>query len=271
MAALHRALALAERDHGAVLVAEQLDLDVTRPLDVALAEHGAVAERRLRLAPRGLERLGQLRRLADDAHPAPAAARRGLDHQREAELLGLALRHDRHARLARDPLRRELVAARAERLRRGPDEHEARGADGLGEVGALGEEAVAGMDRVGAGLLRGTDVLLGVQVRRDLDGLVRLARVEGATVVGRGHRDRRDPELAAGAEHAGGDLAPIRDQELADRHAGCAGSSRRGSRSANEARQITLRRGRARRRPRGPRSRRRAPSRRAGPAPRPCS
>ena len=84
----------------AVRVGEELDLDVPRPLDVALAEDAVVAEGRLRLAPRGRERVLELGRLADDAHPAPAAAGRRLDEQREPELLRLALAHDRHACLA---------------------------------------------------------------------------------------------------------------------------------------------------------------------------
>src|SRR5262245_8641187 len=82
---LHRAFALAERDHGSVRVAEQLDLDVPRALDVPLAEDADVAERRLRLAPRRRERLLELRGLTDDPHPAPATAGRGLDHQREPD------------------------------------------------------------------------------------------------------------------------------------------------------------------------------------------
>jgi hypothetical protein len=105
-------------------VAEELDLDVARPLDVALAEHGVVAERRLRLAPRGLERLVELGRRAHDAHPAPAAAGRRLHEQREAELGRVALVEHGHAGLARDPLRRELVPAGAQRLRRRADEDE---------------------------------------------------------------------------------------------------------------------------------------------------
>ena len=88
MAPLNRALALAERDDRALRVAEQLDLDVPRPLDVALAEDPLVAEGRLRLAPRGGERLVQLGRLAHDAHPAAAAARSRLDDEREADLVG---------------------------------------------------------------------------------------------------------------------------------------------------------------------------------------
>ena len=78
MAALDRALALAERDDVAVRVGEQLDLDVARPLDVALAEDAVVAERGLRLAPRRLERLVELGRRARTTRiprpPPPAAA-----------------------------------------------------------------------------------------------------------------------------------------------------------------------------------------------------
>ena len=132
--------------------------------------------------------------------------------------VGLAARDDRHARLGRDPLRRELVAALPERVRRRADPGQPGGLDRLGEVGALGEEAVAGMDRVGAGLARGADVLLGVEVAGDLDRLVGRARVQRAAVVGRGDGDGRDPELAAGAEDAHGDLAAVRHEELPDRH-----------------------------------------------------
>jgi hypothetical protein len=66
------------------------------------------------------------------------------------------------------------------------------------------------VDRVGAALLRGSDVLLGVEVRRDLHGLVGDAGVQRARVVGRDDRDRRDPALAARAEDADGDLAAVR-------------------------------------------------------------
>ena len=47
MAALQRALALAEVHDGAVRVGEHLDLDVARALEVALDQHPGVAERRL--------------------------------------------------------------------------------------------------------------------------------------------------------------------------------------------------------------------------------
>ena len=133
---------------------------------------------------------------ADDAHPAPAAACGRLHEQREAELRRLAARHDRHAGLDRDPARLDLVAAGAERVRRGADPEQPGRADRLGEVAALGEEAVAGVDRVGARPQRGLDVLLRPEVRADLLALVRRARVQRAEVVGRRDRDRRDAEPA---------------------------------------------------------------------------
>jgi hypothetical protein len=144
----------------------------------------------------------QLGRLAHDAHAAAAAAGRRLRDEREAELLGLALRDDGHAGLARDRLGGELVAASSQGLGRGADPDEARRLDGLGEVGALGEEAVPGVDRLGAGLAGGPDVLLGVEIARDLDRLVGRAGVQGVAVVGRDDGDGADPELAAGAEDA---------------------------------------------------------------------
>ena len=60
MAALDRAFALAEVDHRAVVIAEHLELDVARVLDVLLDVDVADAEGGFRLALRGLERLRQL-------------------------------------------------------------------------------------------------------------------------------------------------------------------------------------------------------------------
>jgi hypothetical protein len=56
-----------------------------------------------------------------------------------------------------------------------------------------------------------------VEVARDLDRLVGRAGVERAAIVRRDHRDRGDPELAAGPEDAERDLAAVRDEELPDR------------------------------------------------------
>ena len=60
-------------------------------------------------------------------------------------------------------------------------------------------------------------MLLGVEVARDLDGLVGATRAcsEPASSGAR-DGDRADPELAAGAEDPHRDLAAVRDEELAD-------------------------------------------------------
>ena len=66
----------------AVLVGEQLDFDVARPLDVTLEIDRVVAERGLRLAPSGLHRLVELSVRAHDAHAATASAGGRLHDQR---------------------------------------------------------------------------------------------------------------------------------------------------------------------------------------------
>ena len=72
--------------HVAVRVAEDLELDVARPLEVLLDVDRAVAERRERLGARHLEAARELVGVARDAHPLAAAARGGLDDDREADL-----------------------------------------------------------------------------------------------------------------------------------------------------------------------------------------
>ena len=90
--------------------------------------------------------------------------------------------------------------------------------DRLGEIAALGEEAVAGVDGVGARLLRGAHVLGRVEVRGDLDDRVGGAGVERAAIVRCDDGGRLDPEPAAGAEDAQRDLATVRNEHPAERH-----------------------------------------------------
>src|SRR5687768_17012516 len=154
---------------GAVMVAEHLELDVARVLDVLLDVDVADAERRFRFALGGLECLGQLLDVADDAHAAPAAARDGLDDDRQAEVprdlerllfavdRTVAAREDRYAGLAHGAAGPRLVAEQADYVGRRADELDVTGLAHLGEIRALREKPVAGMDRVGAGDLRGAD------------------------------------------------------------------------------------------------------------------
>ena len=123
---------------GMRVVREQLDLDVPGTLEVALEEDGPVAEGGLGFPARRDHGFLELARLANDSHPAAAAARRRLDHQREADLLRLAGRQHRNPGRRRGALRLELVPAAAQRFGSGADEDEPCGLDRLGEVGVLG-------------------------------------------------------------------------------------------------------------------------------------
>ena len=72
--------------------------------------------------------------------------------------------HQRHAGLFHQLLGGGLRAHRADRRRRRADEDEARRRAGRGEVFVLGQEAVARMDRLRAGGLRGVDDRVAAQI-----------------------------------------------------------------------------------------------------------
>src|SRR5262245_21915526 len=85
MAALNRALALAQERDVPPRVGEDLSFDVARPLDEALGVDPIVAERGARLAARQLPGTGELGFGRDDAHALATAAGRRLEHDREAD------------------------------------------------------------------------------------------------------------------------------------------------------------------------------------------
>ena len=89
VAALQGAVALEQVHRVAVPVGEHLHLDMARAIDQALEEHLVVAERGLGLASAGGQRLEEVAACVDPAHALAAAARRGLDQQREADPPGL--------------------------------------------------------------------------------------------------------------------------------------------------------------------------------------
>ena len=112
VAALHRAIAVAQIDRIAVFVGEHLDLDVARGFEKLLHVHRRVAESGLRLLPGHRDRVDQRGLGMHHAHAASAAAAGGLDDDRIADLardlddflrlLGqraFAAGHDRHAGL----------------------------------------------------------------------------------------------------------------------------------------------------------------------------
>ena len=90
----------------------------------------------------------------------------------------------------------------------------------LGERGVLGQEAVAGMDGLGAGALDDLEQLVDVQVGLgggpgpEQVGLARALDVLRVAVGLRVDGDRLDPELVERADDADGDLAAVGDQDL---------------------------------------------------------
>ena len=237
VAALQRALPLAEGHAVAVLVEEDLHLDVPRPLEELLDEDRVVAEAGPRFGAGRVEGPRQLLRSADEAHPLAAAAGRGLDDHRVADrrrdrrrLLrvaaeGVGAGEHRHAGGAQRGARGHFVAEQAHRRGGRADEDEPAPPAFRRELGVLGEEAVAGVDRLRAGRARGLEDPLRVEVR-----LARRRRTDPHRLVGEPHvqrgavgvgvdGDRADVEVPAGAHHADGDLPAVRDQDLLEQRA----------------------------------------------------
>jgi hypothetical protein len=133
---------------------------VARPVEELLHQALAAAEGADGLTNGRLELLGDLLERARDLEAATAAAEDGLDRDRQAELpcelddlLGvldrvLEPRGQRCVGLLRDLLGLGLVAEGLDGLRARADPDQPGVEDGLGELGVLGEEAVAGVDRV---------------------------------------------------------------------------------------------------------------------------
>ena len=198
---LKRAFALAEMDHVAVAVAQHLKFDVPGALDELLHVDVGAAKGLLGFGASGLKRRDQLLFLRTTAHAASAAAFGRLDHQREADLappISLAVAssattpgasgNDRQPRCGHLRARAVLFAHHADDVGRRADKGDVRSLADFGEIGVLGKKAVAGMDGVDVGDLRGADDLRDVQValaaarRPDADRLVRKAHVQGIAV-----------------------------------------------------------------------------------------
>ncbi len=211
-----------------MVVRQDLKLDVAGVFDKLLEVDPRVAEGRLGFGGRHGQGVLEGHVVVGDAHALAAAARGRLHQDGKANLLGdleglvgiaddaVAAGNHRHAGRLDLGAARRLVAAQGNGFGAGPDEVDVAFAADLGELGVLGEKAVAGMDGLGVVDLGRRDDAGDVQVafaRRggpDADALVGQRRMQ-AILVGLGvHGDGGDAHLAAGADHAHGDLAPIR-------------------------------------------------------------
>ncbi|MCC2651944.1 MAG: hypothetical protein K0Q60_2107 [Microvirga sp.] len=104
----------------------------------------------------------------------------------------------------------------------------------LRETGVLGQEAVAGMDGVGASDLAGCDERRDVEIavaggrRADADALVSKAHMHRVRIGGGMDRHSGDAELLRRAQDAQGDLASIGNEDLIE-HIAPYSMTRRGS------------------------------------------
>ena len=180
VAALDGTLAL-ERRHHALAIADELELDVPRSGETALQIHRPVSKRRARLGPRGGEGGHQFGFAVRPRHADAAPAGGWLQQHRIADAGGFGLQRVRAVKRLRAIVRgntggghlrsgADFLAHRLDPARIRPDEANARGLHGAGEVRALGQKAVTRVQGVGLGLLCRRDQAFDVEVR--VGGLV---------------------------------------------------------------------------------------------------
>ena len=234
VASLDRALALPQVDAMAMRIAQHLNLDVARLLDELLDEHPVVTEAVAGfVAARGvaLERLFFVER---HAQPFAAAARRGLDHYRVADVLcdldrvfgrvdrGVVARDRADTGRTRELLRLDLVAHCRDRSVLRADEDDAFLFDPAREPGVFAEKAVAGVHRLRARLFAGGDdlvhheVRLAARRRADEHGFVGEVDMQRIAICFRIHRHRCDAHLLRRLDDAAGDLAAVGNQDLGE-------------------------------------------------------
>ena len=232
VAALQRTVTLKEM-HRMGAIAKHLHLDMARLFHVFLDQHGGVAKGGLRLALRRGQRRRKIARAFDQPHTLAAAARHRLDQHRIADFPGrtrqigrvlvfaVIARHDRHARLVHQGLRRILQPHRPDRIRRGPDKHQPRRLDRIDEAGVFRQKPVARMDRLGAGFQRRRDDRIAAQI-----AVARRRAADGHRLIGQRHMaragiglgingDGRHAQTARAVDDAAGDFATVGDQDLA--------------------------------------------------------
>ena len=230
--ALDGTVALEQVHHVALVVGEDLHLDVTGCSDRLFHEDRRITEGTLRLSHGGTQLVGEPGRVVDAPHAAAATARDRFDEHREADLLSA---RDQLGRVGRRWCRLEgrdsglacllkgpdLVAGQLQHVGGGADEGDPVGGAGGGEVWIFGQEAVPGVDRVGPGFLRDANDLADVQVGLDrmpllpnLVGLGGLDPVIRVAVFVREDGDGLAAQLEGGTDTADCDLTTVCDKDL---------------------------------------------------------
>jgi len=220
-----------------MLVRQNLDLDMPCGLDIFLHVERAVAEGGLRLRGGGAHGSFQFIGVANEAHPAPAAARARLEQEGIADAVRIGARlpytadavgagHPQHISPIGDPDRCQLVPHRLDRFGGRTDKGDPVFPAQAGEFGALRQEPITRMQCFAPGADGGGDEGVGVEIacrgacRPDTH---RACRQPGshALAVRVGHRrDGLDPECLARAYDTHRDFAAVGDKHALERRTG---------------------------------------------------
>ena len=229
VAALERTIALSDVEYGAVLVGENLQFDVLRIIQVALGVDRRVLEVCFRFAARRFERRFKLGVVVRDLQSLAAAAARSLKRERVAVTSCRAARvfeifdrreaagNDRHVGFLHRGPRTQLVPHRIDRVGVRPDPRQPGFDHASRERRVLGEEAVPGVNRLGAGAPRDLDEFVDVKVterrrsRPDQVGFVGHAHVERVAIGFGVDRNGCNVHLACGSNDTDRDLAAVGD------------------------------------------------------------
>ncbi len=178
--------------------------------------------------------VGEVGRLFDETHALAAAAGRRLDQHGVTDGVGFPVeqgrrlvvavitRRKRHAGAAHQFLGFGLGAHGADRRGRRADEGDAVGGKRIGKIGILGEEAVAGVHRLGAGAPARLDDLLGDQIgfarrsRAEQHGFIGQADVAGVGVGLGIDSNGADTHAPGGPDDTAGDFSAIGNEDLGE-------------------------------------------------------
>ena len=232
VAALQRAVAGADHHHVAVAIGDHLGFDVARAVEELLDEAFAAPEGGFGFTNRRGIQFGHFVHAPGDLHAASAAAECGLDGDRQAMLfgegqhLGGALHragragHQGRADLLGELASFDLVAKHIDGFRVRADPDQPGALYGAGEVGTLGEKAVAGVHGIGTGALGDGQQLVDVQVGVGQAlavqpiGFVGLAHMQGVDIGIGVHGHGGYTVITAGAGDTHGDFTTVGDQDF---------------------------------------------------------
>ncbi|MCY1222094.1 hypothetical protein D9M72_341720 [compost metagenome] len=232
MAALDGAVAFEEMHDVAVGIGQDLDLDVAGAENGLLQEHGGITESGVGLAHGGLQRFRESLAGVHAAHAAASAAGYGLGEDGEADFVrcgdqfiqvlgGLARPEDGYAGGAGSFERGDLVSGQLKDLGRRANKGDAGLFGGPGQAGVLREEAIAGVDGIGAGFLGHADHFVHVKVSPDWVALfadqvrfISLLAVDGVSVLVGEHGNSLGAQLVAGTEGTDRDFAAVSHQNF---------------------------------------------------------